>query len=139
MKAIEDDVSHDSNLNDGDNHDLKYSTDGKEMRVRKCCGSEFCYIIFKTKFLKKWPYKTWMLRSLYGSIIVYISDYITDINILVLWSIDAINQNNGPPEKWFSIFNVRNCISNRCLAGNNMVLRMLEFFDLITFERKENR
>ena len=84
-------------MNDGNNHNLHHSADRKEMRVRKCCGSEFCYIIFKTNFLKKWPYKTWMLRSLYGSIIVYISDYITDINILVLWSIDAINQNNGIP------------------------------------------
>eukprot|EP01084_Bolivina_argentea_P014130 26420_1 len=78
------DTETDININNNNNNNVKNN--------KKCFCNDFCYVICVTDFQTNWPKDTWRLRSIYTVIIVYLSDYITDLNILILWSAQAWQQ-----------------------------------------------
>ncbi len=61
-------------------------------RKRKKKRVFLCRFLWHHLPLRFWPKDTWQLRSVYSVIIVYLSDSFTDLNILMVRSIQAWNQ-----------------------------------------------
>ena len=75
-------------------HGRDDSVDEELRNENKLTVKEFFQILFCSPFLIQCPKDTWKYRSIYGSIIVYTFDMITDINITMLWIRQAYKQQN---------------------------------------------